>query len=518
MTTDRSGSGPVFWLAALAGLWVLRFPYLFSPRFILEGDEAVVGLMARHMARGAEFPVFFWGQTYGLALFETVPAALAFKVFGDQPLVLLQAVLAVFLVGLLPWATALRNLSGSVAWARVLTLLLATLPAWIVWSLKARGIYVGGFALSGLALALLTRPEPSRRSWIGAGVLIGVLYHVQPLWLVAVLPFLMLRPLDRDEVRRVVPPALGGCAVALLVPALLALGAHDYWRPEIVGGFDLERLGPVPERLVEAFAGVVRPHFPGPMANGVGRGAAVAFFVVLGGLALLYLKTRARAALVTAIAMTGSVFVAPFLSQLPARYLLPSTVLLVVGIATWIGVREVPWKGVHRVTTVGLLVLLVAGAVRIGYARTRGLAPQDYAEADLHTLLDHLRSAGVEGVYSVSGNIPWQILFYGDETIAARTYSATDRYPPYPRAVDSLQLSGGRTALVGPVDAAAAAGLLARRASATRVGRRYFVLLDPETALLLQLGFEIRGVEGGAGELGRELRERLLPGRGAPEG
>ena len=33
--------------------------------------------MARHLAAGTELPLWFAGQNYGLAVFETVPAALA---------------------------------------------------------------------------------------------------------------------------------------------------------------------------------------------------------------------------------------------------------------------------------------------------------------------------------------------------------------------------------------------------------------------------------------------------------
>lgn len=66
-----------FWLAALAVLVAARVPYLTSPLYILDNDEAVLGIMARRMAAGQEWPMLFVGQNYGLAVFETLPAALA---------------------------------------------------------------------------------------------------------------------------------------------------------------------------------------------------------------------------------------------------------------------------------------------------------------------------------------------------------------------------------------------------------------------------------------------------------
>ncbi|MEZ5283502.1 MAG: hypothetical protein R2712_01585 [Vicinamibacterales bacterium] len=47
-----------------------RLPQLLSPHLFLDGDEAVIGLMARHVADGRALPLFFYGQNYGLALFE----------------------------------------------------------------------------------------------------------------------------------------------------------------------------------------------------------------------------------------------------------------------------------------------------------------------------------------------------------------------------------------------------------------------------------------------------------------
>ncbi|HEX2295550.1 MAG TPA: hypothetical protein VHN37_09605, partial [Actinomycetota bacterium] len=52
--------------------WMLR-----SPIGLLDSDEAVVGLMARHVLDG-DFPVFFWGQPYG-GPHEAVLAAAVFS-------------------------------------------------------------------------------------------------------------------------------------------------------------------------------------------------------------------------------------------------------------------------------------------------------------------------------------------------------------------------------------------------------------------------------------------------------
>ncbi len=81
--------GRAFWAVAFVCLAAARFPYTESSNFAVDGDESILGLMAKHMSEGREFPLFFYGQAYGLSLLETLPAAAAFLVFGPSPGLLL---------------------------------------------------------------------------------------------------------------------------------------------------------------------------------------------------------------------------------------------------------------------------------------------------------------------------------------------------------------------------------------------------------------------------------------------
>ena len=70
----------------LVGL-AFRLAVIASPLGEIDGDEAVVGLMARHIAFLGELPAFYWGQPY-LGSLEAFSAALeAFrqlKAIGDM--------------------------------------------------------------------------------------------------------------------------------------------------------------------------------------------------------------------------------------------------------------------------------------------------------------------------------------------------------------------------------------------------------------------------------------------------
>src|SRR5438093_6368322 len=65
---------------ALVIALALRLAIIFSPLGELDGDEAVVGLMARHIAFLGERPVFYYGQPYlgSLEAFSTAPLFVLF--------------------------------------------------------------------------------------------------------------------------------------------------------------------------------------------------------------------------------------------------------------------------------------------------------------------------------------------------------------------------------------------------------------------------------------------------------
>ena len=71
-------------LGVVALCLLSRLPQLMSPYFHADynGDECVLGLMAKHMAQGPEFPFYFWGQSYGFCWLEAGAVALAIKFFG----------------------------------------------------------------------------------------------------------------------------------------------------------------------------------------------------------------------------------------------------------------------------------------------------------------------------------------------------------------------------------------------------------------------------------------------------
>src|SRR5215217_313005 len=79
---DRRNAPLIGAAAAAAGLIVIRsIVWVCFEQSGFDSDQAVVGLMAKHLAEGRAFPLFYYGQHYMLAVEPWLTAPL-FKVFG----------------------------------------------------------------------------------------------------------------------------------------------------------------------------------------------------------------------------------------------------------------------------------------------------------------------------------------------------------------------------------------------------------------------------------------------------
>ncbi len=123
---------------------------------LIESDEAIVGLMARHILEG-DFPIFYYGQNH-MGTFEAYLTAGTFALFGASALVLKLTVPALFLIFLAMHFKLAEEVSGSrwVAW--MATIAVGISPAFLtVWSLKSRGGYMSLLLFGTCSLLLATR-------------------------------------------------------------------------------------------------------------------------------------------------------------------------------------------------------------------------------------------------------------------------------------------------------------------------------------------------------------------------
>src|SRR5919202_114499 len=171
-------------VALVIGLAV-RLAVIASPLGEIDADEAVVGLMARHIAFLGERPVFYWGQPY-LGSLEAFTAAPLFVLFNSST-VLLKLVPTAYSLGFV-WLSGLlaRQLFGDGVGLATAAYLAIPPSMWAVWSTKARGGYAEllflGEALLLASLALARSRSP--RLALLWGILAGLTFWTHLLGIV----------------------------------------------------------------------------------------------------------------------------------------------------------------------------------------------------------------------------------------------------------------------------------------------------------------------------------------------
>ncbi|HVC35590.1 MAG TPA: glycosyltransferase family 39 protein [Chloroflexota bacterium] len=173
----------------MAGL--IRLLFILDSHLPFESDEAIVGLMARHILYQGERPVFYYGQGY-LGPLEPASAALSFWLFGPSvtALRLAPAIYSVVFV----YFTARFALRAFGAPAAVASLVYLSLPPLflLTWSVKARGGYAELIALGAVFLVLvvdLGQEQPTRMwKWLALGAIGGLAAWTDPLAVVYLVP------------------------------------------------------------------------------------------------------------------------------------------------------------------------------------------------------------------------------------------------------------------------------------------------------------------------------------------
>jgi hypothetical protein len=232
----------------VAGL-VLRIVMANSVWGVLDSDEAVVGLMARSIARG-DIPTLFWGQGYGGTTEAFVLAGWA-GLFGWSTFAI--RVVAVGLAAtatLLVWRIGRRTIGPWPGAAAALFFWLWPAP-YVFWSLKLRGFYwtalVAGLVFTLCALRLAERPN--RRDAVVAGLAAGIGWWSTPqiaVYAVPVVIWLLAR--HRDTVRPLLTAGLPAAVIGAL-PWLAYNVRHSFVAldpPELAAGASgsyLEHLG-----------------------------------------------------------------------------------------------------------------------------------------------------------------------------------------------------------------------------------------------------------------------------------
>jgi hypothetical protein len=480
-------------LAALA--W--RAYVLWSGAATFHSDEAVVGLMARHINQGMAIPIFFYGQPY-MGSLDALLVAVMFRITGETILGIRLVQLGLYLAFV---TTAMLLALRLFADRRVVIgtgLLLAFgTPMLTLYTTISLGGY-GEVLLLGNGLLLATwevRERPaSWQRWALLGAILGLGWWTNALIVTYALPCgLWLLPV---VVRHKPLRALLVALVMVLVfsaPWWYYNVTHQWESVRfLIGGFnappdtaeasDAGEAAPAPPPSIpDKLIGLMLIGVPGVVgarfAAHVNPWSPLGWLVVVvwGGLlilsALQTLRSRmAEPAPVRFLWLVVLTFISTFLASsfgvdATGRYLLPLLVPLTILLATQLRAR------VGGVVLVALIAWQVAGVVA-AMNTPRGLSPQfdpitDIPNQDDQRLIAYLQERGLTRGYATYW-VTFRLAFLSQERlifVPKLPYKADlrpaggDRYPPYTPLVIAAERITLISAAHPALDAAIEAGL-----------------------------------------------------------
>ena len=464
---DRSIVRTVVAASILFGIAV-RVWMLETPVGGLDSDEAVVGLMARHILDG-ELPLFYWGQLYG-GPHEPLITAGFFGLFGSSTLVLkLVAILLSGAACVLIWRVGKRTV-GEPAASVAAVMFWVWPPAFVWWSVKSRGFYHAAL-LIGLAILLLVlrlatrdpgaegptdaappRAEGPAHSWrdmalLGALVATGLWCSPQTIFFTA--PALLWLVVRRFSLLRIAPYGVAGAIT----------GAFPWWVHNLEHGWVALRSSGA-SIAMPAYGSHLRGFFetglPGAlglkladgsrwMAGGVGK-AVYVMLLLLFVWALLWevmpgrASRRLRAArwllLLIVIAYPLLFALSPY-SWFVAHprylyYLTPVCALLLAR-----GLAALRWPAIvggllaaMTLSTAGFVIMHRDG---VFFPSAEGvLIPED-----LDPAIDYMTERGIDHVYADYW-LAYCVAFESDERIVATPYRGAVRHAAADAAVRSV--------------------------------------------------------------------------------
>jgi hypothetical protein len=238
-------------VAIAAATIAVRLPFLLRADRFFDADEAVEGLMARHVLLG-EYPLFLWGQRYK-GVPEIYLTSAVFRATGSSVIALKAVTLACFIVFLcLNFMLVERLCSRRIAWIAT-ALFIAGPPTLVLWTLSGSAEIVFTLLCGSVLLLAVDRwrRAPSSRSplLLVAGAAIGIGLWVQQYILFYVAALAVTAALEtpgwRESVTRLLRERLPRWlrAVLIVAAAVAAIYALLGLMAFFAGGLDVRLAG-----------------------------------------------------------------------------------------------------------------------------------------------------------------------------------------------------------------------------------------------------------------------------------
>jgi len=232
--------GRLFLIVLTAAIW--KVIWLAAGAFPFNSDEAITGLMARHILQG-ERPVFFYGQVYMGSLDAYLTAGL-FSLFGDSALTIRVLQIILYTCTIITTACLGRKLTGG--WktgllaAGIMAIPVVNVTLYTTVTLGGYGealVLSNGAFLCALELVSSSgNPYPKKDLLIFGllGWITGLGFWVLGLTLVSTIPAVLFSALALWKRRRAIPG--GWIAAAILFSVMFILGSLPWWQASLQAG------------------------------------------------------------------------------------------------------------------------------------------------------------------------------------------------------------------------------------------------------------------------------------------
>jgi 4-amino-4-deoxy-L-arabinose transferase-like glycosyltransferase len=473
---------------------VARLLLLTSSSVSFHSDEAIVGLMARHIVSG-ERPTFFYGQAY-MGSLDAWLVALGFQVFGEsvQTIRIVQAALYLLAVASAYYAAWCLSQRVRVAWVCAATFAVAPVSL-ALYSTATLGGYNETLILGHLVIALGVGVAQGQRAVLVRGFLLGLCLGLG-WWANALIAVYAIPVAFYVFIRALRGHVPGAPAALLIILAGFLLGSAPWWLyalqndwlplrfflPDLLGA--RETVGavipsvPFQDRLIGLFL------FGLPTVVGLRFPWSSDYFLPLAGLIILAVFITAlyrvlRGARKTGDGMSAEVTIiggmmlvlcalfllTRFSSDPSGRYFLPLS--FPFGLALGLFAASIPQRALAY--GVVLAVLLYNAAGQFHAARTlpgfttQFVAQTHLANDDDQALIAWLDANDIQHGYTTYW-ISFRLAFLSQERLqfsaalpdkSDLAYTpAFERYPPYRNAADQAGRIAYITAQVPELDSA----------------------------------------------------------------
>ena len=429
------------WLLVLLPV-LSRIPQLMSPLMVLDGDECIVGLMAKHFYEGKGLPLYFYGQSYGFSFVEVIAIYPFYLLLGISDIAVKIGMLSLWILGLVFFHKTLKNLSPKNSWTPFLFCLILILsPSWAIWSMKARGGYLTAFFLSSLILYIITSKAVNKWVCLFVAILCVLIYESQPLWLAGLFPFLVFYFYINRSMRSLLL-FIAGLLVSSVSFFLIKRNLSHFWSPHVFSFKEpiLERILSIPRHVYRNMTGSYDYFGRIDMGFATNFWAVCFTFLIFLGLAVgLFFMIRRKQFPILYVSCIAVLFNLGYLcfilgSEYNPRYLLPLTGYSLIMLCEILKATKN-----NYVNALFFGILILSGTVSI--IQFKDHRPEIQDRSLLREASNYLISQHVHYVFSRQPLLQWQITFYSQEAVIARFVTLAERYPEYTTRVNEAYRS-----------------------------------------------------------------------------